>query len=396
MRPDVVASVWPKTRRSGTSCARPTRLASLKEVFGQTLAIHTEGQRLTLALALALIVHALLIFGTRFTLLSAPPARPLLSVQLSWLPLAGGKPEMAPADSGANPTPISLDSGASPAPPAGAGTVPASAPNPAEAAASEPVEPTLPQTSEPLPAVAARQASPATPTPKAALPLRNKVEAPPARTVPRQVENSSAKAASPPPPGKALSSRLEQTVARSPFKPTPSKPALAEPGPAAADAGSGRAAADRPAPAKPSTGRPGSLELLNRGLEIARNTTAPEIQAGSPWEKPGNTQSLGTLKNFYEENWARKVERLGSIPAEALRLKLSTGPTLAVAIRADGSVQSTTVLRSSGNTAIDEAARSMVEAAAPYAPFPPELRRQTGVLRIVRKWKFEHGRMLSD
>jgi hypothetical protein len=38
----------------------------------------------------------------------------------------------------------------------------------------------------------------------------------------------------------------------------------------------------------------------------------------------------------------------------------------------------------------------MVQAAAPYAPFPPELRRQTRVLRIVRKWKFEHGRMLSD
>jgi len=362
------------------------------------VAIHTEGQRLTLALTLALIVHALLIFGTRFTLLSAPPAEPMLSVQLSWLPLAGGKPEMAPVDDGgANPAPISLDSGASPEPPAGAEAVPASAPNPAEAAASEPVEPTLPQASEePLPAVTARQASPATPTPKAELPLRNKVEAPPARTVPRQAENSSDKPASPPAPGKALSSRLEQAVARSTPKPAPSKPAWAEPGQAAADAGSGQAAADKPAPAKPSTGRLGSLELLNRGLEIARNTTTPEIQAGSPWEKPGNTQSLGTLKNFYEENWARKVERLGSIPAEALRLKLSTGPTLAVAIRADGSVQSTTVLRSSGNTAIDEAARSMVEAAAPYAPFPPELRRQTSVLRIVRKWKFEHGRMLSD
>ena len=359
------------------------------------VAIHTEGQRLTLALALALIVHALLIFGTRFTLLSAPPAEPMLSVQLSWLPLAGGKPDMAPVDGGANPAPISLDSGASTEPPAGAEAVPASAPKPAEAAASEPVEPTLPPASEPLPAVTA-QASPATPTPKAALPLRNKAEAPPARTVPRQAENSSAKPTSPPPPGKALSSRLEQTVARSPSKPAPFKPALAEPGQAAADAGSGRAAADKPAPAKSSTGRLGSLELLNRGLEIARNTTTPEIQAGSPWEKPGNTQSLGTLKNFYEENWARKVERLGSIPAEALRLKLSTGPTLAVAIRADGSVQSITVLRSSGNTAIDEAARSMVEAAAPYAPFPPELRRQTSVLRIVRKWKFEHGRMLSD
>ena len=39
-----VASVWPKTRRSGTSCARPTRLASPKEVFGQTLAMQVAAQ----------------------------------------------------------------------------------------------------------------------------------------------------------------------------------------------------------------------------------------------------------------------------------------------------------------------------------------------------------------
>jgi protein TonB len=224
---------------------------------------------------------------------------------------------------------------------------------------------------------------------------RNKVAAGPlTRTVPKPAEKTADKPVSPPTSDKALSSRTEQPATKLSAKPVPSKPAAAASEQAAAN--TGRVVADKPVQGKLPASRLSGQELLNRGLEIARNTTTPEIQAGNPWEKSGSSPSLTSLKNFYEESWARKVERLGSIPAEALRLNLSTGPTLAVAIRADGSVQSITVLRSSGHASIDESARSMVQAAAPYAPFPPELRRQTSVLRIVRKWKFEHGRMLSE
>jgi protein TonB len=288
-----------------------------------------------------------------------------------------------------------LDSGPSPAPTTAVEAVPASAAAPAEETSAKPLEATVPQAAEPAPAATANPTSPTTPVPKASL-SRPKAEAAPTKTVPKRTEKTNDKSVSPPASDKTLTSRQEQPGAKLPAKPAPPKPAVAESEQAAANTGTGRVGADKSASGKLPTARLGSLELLNRGLEMARNTTTPENQTGSPWEKPGNSPSLTSLKNFYEESWARKVERLGSIPAEALKLNLSIGPTLAVAIRADGSVQSITVLHSSGHASIDEAARSMVQAAAPYAPFPPELRRQTNVLRIVRKWKFEHGRMLSD
>ncbi len=359
------------------------------------VAFRTEGQRLALALVLALAVHAMLIFGTRFTLLSTPPTEPPISVQLSWLPQGDGRPAMTPLDSGSTMESKPVDSGSSPASAAEVEAVPAGATAPAEEALAEPLEATIPQAAEPAPAATANPTPPTTPVPKAAL-SRPKAEAAPTMTVPKRAEKTSDKPVSPPASGKALPSRPEQPGAKLPTKPALPKPAVAESEQADGNTGTGWVGADKPAPGKLPAARLGSLELLNRGLEMARNTTPPESQAGSPWEKPGNSPSLTSLKNFYEESWARKVERLGSIPAEALRLNLSIGPTLAVAIRADGSVQSITVLRSSGHASIDEAARSMVQAAAPYAPFPPELRRQTSVLRIVRKWKFEHGRMLSD
>ncbi|NJN46021.1 MAG: hypothetical protein HC808_05535 [Candidatus Competibacteraceae bacterium] len=42
---------------------------------------------------------------------------------------------------------------------------------------------------------------------------------------------------------------------------------------------------------------------------------------------------------------------------------------------------------------MDEAAKQIVSLAAPYAPFPAELRRQYDILHIVRQWKFEHGKL---
>jgi len=383
-----------------------------RKIQPDVIAIPPEGQRLLLAFLLALAVHVVLLFGIRFTLLSAPPVEPVSSVQLSWLPPgigrgdivsqadSGASPAPTEDNSGVSPAPTEDNSGASPAPPPSEEAGPAAVATQAAEAIPEPAEAAVPQAAEPAPAVTARQAPPANPAPKPALPLRHKAEAapsapPPARPVPRQAEKKTTGRLSPA-PAEESSSRQESSGMKSTSQSPLPRPAPAAMEKAPAAAGSARAAATGPVPGKSKTSRPGGLELLEQGLEIARNTTTAERQGGDSWEKNSDNQSLSTLKNFYEENWARKVERMGSIPAEASRLNLSTGPTLAATIRADGSVQSITVLRSSGHAAIDQAARRMVEAAAPYAPFPPELRRQTSTLRIVRKWKFEHGRMLSD
>jgi len=50
-----------------------------------------------------------------------------------------------------------------------------------------------------------------------------------------------------------------------------------------------------------------------------------------------------------------------------------------------------TIDRSSGQKVLDAAATRIVEMAAPYAPFPPEIRRDTEILDITRTWTFARG-----
>ena len=80
-----------------------------------------------------------------------------------------------------------------------------------------------------------------------------------------------------------------------------------------------------------------------------------------------------------------------NFPDAARRLPDSAGPLLEVVIRADGQLQETRVIRSSGRPELDQAARRIIELAAPYPPFPPELRREADLLRIEAPWRFDPG-----
>ena len=94
----------------------------------------------------------------------------------------------------------------------------------------------------------------------------------------------------------------------------------------------------------------------------------------------------------YEEDWRLKIERVGTInyPAEA-RGRLYGNLRLTVTIRADGSVQSMELDRSSGLKLLDAAAFKIVRMATPFAPFPPDIRRDTDLLVITRTWFFGQG-----
>lgn len=59
-----------------------------------------------------------------------------------------------------------------------------------------------------------------------------------------------------------------------------------------------------------------------------------------------------------------------------------------MSIKADGSVEEVVVNRSSGHKLLDEAAVRIVQLAAPYAPFPPDIRRDTDIIEITRTWTF--------
>lgn len=98
----------------------------------------------------------------------------------------------------------------------------------------------------------------------------------------------------------------------------------------------------------------------------------------------------------YIEDWRQKIERVGTLNyPEAARGKLYGSLILTVTITADGQVQSVTINKSSGHKVLDDAARRIVQLAAPYAAFPPDIRRDTDVLEITRAWYFTQGDQLS-
>ena len=49
------------------------------------------------------------------------------------------------------------------------------------------------------------------------------------------------------------------------------------------------------------------------------------------------------------------------------------------------------ISRSSGKKLLDDAARRIVQMAAPYAVFPEAIRRDTDVIEITRTWTFTNA-----
>ena len=92
----------------------------------------------------------------------------------------------------------------------------------------------------------------------------------------------------------------------------------------------------------------------------------------------------------YVKDWEDKVERTGNLnyPEAARRRGSSQTLTMDVGINADGSIYSIRIARSSGNPALDEAAKHIVKMSAPFAALPAELLKELNVLVITRVWKF--------
>jgi protein TonB len=100
----------------------------------------------------------------------------------------------------------------------------------------------------------------------------------------------------------------------------------------------------------------------------------------------------------YEEAWRMKVERVGNLnyPDEAKRRNLSGLLLLDVAINADGTLHSTRIVRSSGEKLLDDGAIRIVKLAAPFSPFPKQMREQgMDVLHIIRAWQFQSDNSLT-
>lgn len=100
----------------------------------------------------------------------------------------------------------------------------------------------------------------------------------------------------------------------------------------------------------------------------------------------------------YIHDWQTKVERTGNLNyPEAARKRGFTGKlVMDVGIKADGSIYSIRITRTSGYPALDDAAKRIVRMSAPFAPLPQELLKELDVLVISRVWKFSDETGLSS
>ena len=73
---------------------------------------------------------------------------------------------------------------------------------------------------------------------------------------------------------------------------------------------------------------------------------------------------------------------------KAARGKVYGDMIVTVSILADGSFEKVRVNQSSGHKVLDESVIDIVRQAAPFEPFPPEIRRDTDALDITRTWTF--------
>jgi protein TonB len=137
--------------------------------------------------------------------------------------------------------------------------------------------------------------------------------------------------------------------------------------------------------------------LASTQLEIDRLTSEIDRRSQSTGGNSRRRSINASTKEYrfaaYLEAWREKVERVGNLnyPDEARRRKLYGDLILHVSVKADGSIESVRLVRSSGQKVLDDAAIRIVRLAAPYAPFPPEIRKDTDVLEITRTWQFTSG-----
>lgn len=147
-----------------------------------------------------------------------------------------------------------------------------------------------------------------------------------------------------------------------------------------------------PAPPAPLPSVSG-LDLASKALaavrlegEIARNLEEYNQRPKKHFFRPRASEYRFAQ---YVEDWRQKVERFGNLNyPESARGRIYGSLVLTAEINADGSLRSLIIDRPSPHKVLNEAARRIVEMAAPYAAFPPDVQRDTDVISITRTWSF--------
>ncbi len=130
-----------------------------------------------------------------------------------------------------------------------------------------------------------------------------------------------------------------------------------------------------------------ALEIDKLEAQIAKNHEAYQKR---PKRKELGARAQEYRFSLYEEVCRQKIEKFGNLNyPEAMRDKNVFGKVLfSIDIKADGSVEKITIIRSSGNKIFDEAAKNILTLAAPYPEFPPDIRKEFDIIGITRTMTF--------
>ena len=136
-------------------------------------------------------------------------------------------------------------------------------------------------------------------------------------------------------------------------------------------------------------------EIERLTLELARKE---EAYAGRPRHKAVSASTQEYKYANYLYAWKKKVEAIGNLnyPEEAKRRKLYGNLVMTVVVRADGTIDAIRIVKSSGFKLLDDAAVRIVKLAAPFAPFPADIRAEADMLDITRTWQFLSGNTLRS
>ena len=153
----------------------------------------------------------------------------------------------------------------------------------------------------------------------------------------------------------------------------------------------------------PPTSAPPELDASQLNLQ-AREMAQLQARISQQWDayqqRPRRAFVGANVREYafarYVEDWVAKVERVGNVnyPEAARRQGIYGSLKLTVSIYADGRIEKIEIDRSSGSRILDAAAIKIVELAAPYAPFPDDMRKKADILSITRTWTFTRSDQL--
>lgn len=141
--------------------------------------------------------------------------------------------------------------------------------------------------------------------------------------------------------------------------------------------------------------------ILERSLEIAELEASLDSQIQNYARRPRVTRltAASTMKAIdarYVETVVSRIEQIGKLhfPKDGGK-PLYGKPRISIEIYADGSIRDIKVLQSSGNFVLDNQTLEIVRRAAPFSPFPKEVRKERDVLELIRTFSYQKSGVSS-